>query len=95
LADALLEQAGINYHKKGNAGLYICLNLGSHLLLTEVNGDEWAAERLLSDRLAQSDVIMFTGEVYRTPIPGNFHLVFCLPENTLREGIKWLQDFHL
>ncbi|KAI1371326.1 acc synthase [Hypoxylon crocopeplum] len=88
LAEDLLTQAGISFHQKGNAGFFIWLNLAPHLPLKESNGDGWAAERLLYRRLAQGGVIMTGGEVYHAPSPGRFRLVFCLKEDTLREGIR-------
>ncbi|KIM94254.1 hypothetical protein OIDMADRAFT_106732 [Oidiodendron maius Zn] len=88
LAEDLLARASINYHQEGNAGFFIWLDLSTHLPLSEVGGDGWAAERLLSKRLEQSGVIMPTGEEYHAPNPGKFRILFSVEENTLKEGIK-------
>ncbi|KAI2616791.1 acc synthase [Hypoxylon sp. NC1633] len=88
MAEGLLSQAGINFHRKGNAGFFIWLDLVSHLPVKETRDDGWAAERLLSKRFSQAGVIMATGEAYSAPSPGRFRLVFCLKENTVKEGIR-------
>ncbi|OTB00780.1 hypothetical protein M426DRAFT_15136 [Hypoxylon sp. CI-4A] len=88
LAEELLAQVGISYHDKGNAGLFMWLDLAPFLPLDETNGDGWAAERLLSKRLEQAGVVMSTGEQYRASTPGKFRFVFCLEEDEVREGVK-------
>ncbi|GAP84010.1 putative classes I and II family [Rosellinia necatrix] len=88
LAESLLSRAGIDFHDKGNAGLFIWLDLNPFLPITETNGDGWSAQRLLSERLEQAGVSMSTGESYRAPEPGRFRLVFSLDEASLREGIR-------
>ncbi|KAI1385379.1 acc synthase [Hypoxylon trugodes] len=90
LAEDLLSQAGINFHRKGNAGLFIWLDLTPFLPLKETDGDGWAAERLLSKRLNEAGVIMATGEAYHAPGPGRFRLVFCFEDAILKEGIRRL-----
>ncbi|KAI2471081.1 acc synthase [Annulohypoxylon bovei var. microspora] len=87
-SEVLLGRAGIEFHKKGNAGFFIWLDLTSFLPIRETNGDGWEAERLLSERLNQAGVIMATGEAYHAPSPGRFRLVFCLEEDVVREGIE-------
>ena len=72
-----------------NAGLFIWLDLGHFLPLSETGGDGWAAARLLDDRLQRDGgIIMSTGEAYRAETPGRFRLVFSMPEATVREGIR-------
>ncbi|KAL8673111.1 MAG: hypothetical protein Q9168_002466 [Polycauliona sp. 1 TL-2023] len=88
LAESLLTRAGLEYYQEGNAGLFIWLDLTTHLPLKEVNGDGWAAENLLSERLELARVIMDTGKGYHAPRPGRFRLMFCVEESSLREGIK-------
>ncbi|KAM6511371.1 hypothetical protein FALCPG4_016376 [Fusarium falciforme] len=88
LTNKLLNEANINYHEKGNAGLFVWLDLSRHLVLEEVNGDEWEAEKRLSQRLTRAGVIMDTGSEYRAPRAGRFRLMFTVDEGTLREGIK-------
>ncbi|KAL8852337.1 MAG: hypothetical protein Q9221_002833 [Calogaya cf. arnoldii] len=89
LAESLLTRAaGFEYHQKGNAGLFIWLDLASHLPLKEANGDGWAAEQLLAQRFKLAGVDMDTGEEYYAPCPGKFRLMFCVEESSLREGIK-------
>lgn len=87
-AEDLLNEAGIGFHKKGNAGFFIWLDLAPFLPLKETNGDGWAAERLLSQRFTQAGVIMATGEAYHAPSPGRFRLVFCLEEDAVKEGVR-------
>ncbi|KAJ5714484.1 uncharacterized protein N7483_011665 [Penicillium malachiteum] len=88
LAEELLRQAGIGFHDKGNAGLFMWIDLSAHLRIETAQGDGWAAERLLSRRLEMGGVIMSTGEQYHAPEAGWFRLVFCVSEETLREGIR-------
>ncbi|KAI0445492.1 PLP-dependent transferase [Xylaria telfairii] len=88
VAESLLSQAGIGSHDKGNAGLFMWLDLSPFLPLKETTGDGWSAQRLLSERLDQAGVSMSTGETYRAPKPGMFRLVFSLDEESLREGIR-------
>lgn len=88
LAESLLSEAGIPFHDKGNAGLFIWLNLSAFLPVKGSNGDGWWAQRLLSERLEQAGVSMSTGESYRAPEPGMFRLIFSLDEPSLREGIR-------
>ena len=70
-----------------NAGFFLWLDLSSHLPVHDTNGDDWAAERLLSSRLQSAGVVMSSGEAYHAQEPGRFRLVFSLEENTVREGI--------
>ncbi|KAK6953322.1 hypothetical protein Daesc_005625 [Daldinia eschscholtzii] len=88
IAEELLDQAGVGYHKKGNAGLFIWLDLAPFLPVGETNGDGWEAEKLLSQRFAQAGVTMSTGGQYHAPKPGGFRLVYSFPEDALREGIR-------
>lgn len=71
------------------------IDLSAHLRSEIAQGDAWAAERLLSHRLELAGVIMSTGEQYHAPEPGWFRLVFCVSEETLREGIRRLVPFLL
>lgn len=64
------------------------LDLSPHLSLNEANGDSWAAEKLLLERLIRAGVKVDPGAEYQSPEPGRFRLMFCVEENTLREGIK-------
>ncbi|KAI1098340.1 acc synthase [Jackrogersella minutella] len=88
LAEDLLNQAGIKFHKNGNAGFFIWLDLAPFLPLGEADGDGWVAERLLYERFNQAGVIMATGEAYHSPSPGKFRLVFCMEQDVLREGVR-------
>ncbi|KAJ5523236.1 acc synthase [Penicillium frequentans] len=88
LAEELLREAGIGFHDKGNSGLFVWIDLSAHLPSELSQEDAWAAERLLSHRLELVGVIMSTGEQYHAPEPGWFRLVFCVSEETLREGIR-------
>ncbi|KAJ5995755.1 acc synthase [Penicillium waksmanii] len=90
LAEELLKQAGIDFYDKGNAGFFIWIDLSPHLRSENTEGDAWAAERLLSGRFAQAGVIMSTGEQYQAQEPGRFRIIFCVDEETLREGIRRL-----
>lgn len=64
------------------------LDLSPHLSLNEANGDGWVAEKLLLERLIRAGVKVDPGAEYQSPEPGRFRLMFCVEENTLREGIK-------
>ncbi|KAJ4217967.1 hypothetical protein NW759_008562 [Fusarium solani] len=88
LTENLLKEFDIDYHEKGNAGLFVWLDLSRHLDLDKVNGNEWEAEKRLSQRLTRAGVIMDTGSEYRAPRAGRFRLMFTVDEGTLREGIK-------
>ncbi|KAI1654474.1 PLP-dependent transferase [Daldinia decipiens] len=88
IAEDLLNQAGVGFHKKGNAGLFIWLDLAPFLPLGETNGDGWEAEILLSQRFEKVGVTMSTGGQYHAPKPGGFRLVYSFPEDALREGIR-------
>ncbi|KAI0880483.1 acc synthase [Annulohypoxylon maeteangense] len=88
VTEDLLNKAGIGFHQKGNAGFFIWLDLTPFLPTGETSGDGWAAERLLSQRFTGAGVIMATGEAYHAPSPGRFRLVFCLEEDSVREGIR-------
>ncbi|KAI1640709.1 pyridoxal phosphate-dependent transferase [Biscogniauxia mediterranea] len=88
LAEDILERAGIEFHKPGNAGFFIWLDLSAHLPTAETNGDAWAAERLLTERFEEAGVIMSSGEPYHAPSPGRFRLIFSVDEETLREGLR-------
>ncbi|KAI8960368.1 PLP-dependent transferase [Daldinia sp. FL1419] len=88
IAENLLDEAGVGYHKKGNAGLFIWLDLAPFLPLEETNGNAWEAEKLLAQRFDKAGVSMSTGGQYHAPKPGGFRLVYSFPEDALREGIK-------
>lgn len=75
--------------------MFIWIDLHTHLETKGDHGDAWAAERFLSHRLELRGVIMSTGEQYHAPEPGWFRLVFCVSEETLREGIRRLVIFLL
>ncbi len=60
--------------------------------MAETSGDGWAAERLLSDRLAFAGVLMSTGEAYHAPEPGRFRLVFSVKQDILEEGIRAVSE---
>ncbi|PKS13387.1 hypothetical protein jhhlp_000158 [Lomentospora prolificans] len=87
LVENLLDQVGIDYHRRGNAGLFLWLDLTAHLPLSETGGDGWAAERLLSERFTKAGVVIDPGVIYSAPRPGRFRLVFTVDEATAREGI--------
>ncbi|KAL8652869.1 MAG: hypothetical protein Q9226_004084 [Calogaya cf. arnoldii] len=81
LAESLLTRAVFEYHQKGCVckcpflnRLFIWLDLASQLPLEEANGDGWAAEKLLSERIKLVGVDMDTGEAYYAPYPGRFRL---------------------
>ncbi|KAH9894579.1 acc synthase [Xylariomycetidae sp. FL2044] len=104
LAEVLLTEAGIEYHKKGNAGFFIWLDLSDHLsttttttTTTDNNDDDensneavgWAAHNQLDRRFREvAGVVMSGGTTNRAPRPGNFRLIFCVEEPVLREGIR-------
>lgn len=88
VAEDLLAKANISFHKKGNAGFFLWLDLAPYLPLDETNGDAWAAERLLSKRFTAAGVIMATGEAYSAANPGRFRLIFSLREYAVREGVR-------
>ncbi|KAJ3561047.1 hypothetical protein NPX13_g9095 [Xylaria arbuscula] len=92
LAEALLSEAGIDFHAGGNAGMFLWINLSSHLPLAEANGEGWAAEKLLAKRLLDAGVKLSNGETYNAPEPGRFRLVYALDEHILREGIRRISD---
>ncbi|RSL58227.1 hypothetical protein CEP54_007885 [Fusarium duplospermum] len=87
-AKFLEDEAFVDEFLKNNAGLFVWLDLSRHLDLDEVNGDEWEAEKKLSQRFTRAGVIMDTGGEYRAPRAGRFRLMFTVEEGTLREGIK-------
>ncbi|KAF2964933.1 hypothetical protein GQX73_g8650 [Xylaria multiplex] len=89
-AESLLSEAGIAFHDAGNAGLFMWIDLSPFLPVAETNGDSWAAQRLIAERLEQAGVILQSGESYRAPEPGWCRLVFSLEEESLREGIRRL-----
>lgn len=62
--------------------------MSPYLREEDSQGDIWAAERALSSRFAQAGVIMSTGEQYQSPDAGRFRIIFCVGEETLREGIR-------
>ncbi|KAI1760550.1 acc synthase [Hypoxylon sp. FL1150] len=88
LAEELLIGAGIQFHRKGNAGFFMWLDMAPYLPTKETDGDEWAAERLLSRRFAEAGVMMSAGEPYKAPTPGRFRFVFCIKEDAMREGVR-------
>ncbi|KAJ6151006.1 acc synthase, partial [Penicillium chermesinum] len=88
LAESLLNQAGIRFYDKENASLFVWLDLSPHLPIGNTEGDAWAAERLLSQQLQAAGVIMATGKQYHAEQRGRFRVIFCVDEETLREGIR-------
>lgn len=64
------------------------IDLSPQLPLREANGDSWAAEKLLSERFLKAGVKVDSGADYQSPEPGRFRLMFCVEEDTLREGIR-------
>ncbi|KAJ5625448.1 hypothetical protein N7510_001757 [Penicillium lagena] len=88
LAEDLLSQAGIRFYDEGNAGFFVWLDLSAHLGMEDAHEGGWTAEKRLSGRLKSAGVIMSTGEEYHAQEPGRFRLIFCVDEDTLREGIR-------
>jgi 1-aminocyclopropane-1-carboxylate synthase len=64
------------------------VDLSPQLPLNETNGDGWAAEKLLSERLIRAGVELDSGADYQSTEPGRFRLMFCVEEDTLREGVR-------
>lgn len=64
------------------------LDLSPYLDLKGANGDAWKAQQMLATKIAEAGVEMSNGEAYTSPTPGRFRLVYCLPEHSLREGIR-------
>ncbi|KAI1468319.1 PLP-dependent transferase [Daldinia caldariorum] len=88
ITEDLLTRAGVRFHEKGNAGLFMWLDLAPFLPLAETDGDGWEAEKLLSQRFKKVGITITTGAQYYAPKPGGFRLVYSYPEDTLREGIR-------
>ncbi|KAM3071737.1 hypothetical protein ACMFMG_009607 [Clarireedia jacksonii] len=91
LTEQLLTEANVLYSDKGNAAFFLWIDLSPYLPLNEVNGDGWAAEKLLSERFTKAGVLMDTGAEYHTLVPGRFRLMHTVDEVTLREGIRRLR----
>ncbi|RWA03238.1 hypothetical protein EKO27_g11869, partial [Xylaria grammica] len=87
-AESLLSEAGVAFHDRGNAGLFMWIDLGPFLPVAETGGDGWAAQKLIAERLVQAGVVLQSGETYRAPRPGWFRLTFSLDEESMREGIR-------
>ncbi|KAI1268178.1 acc synthase [Xylariaceae sp. FL1019] len=88
LAEQLLTEINISYHKPGNAGFFLWLDLSPYLPSSEASGDGWTAHRQLAQRFRNTGVIMSSGETYKAPHPGRFRLIFSIPESSLREGVR-------
>ncbi|KUJ10213.1 PLP-dependent transferase [Mollisia scopiformis] len=88
VAEVALEQVGIKYHREGNAGLFLWLDLRPYLPTTVTNGDEWAAEKLLWNRFENIGVQVSLGKRYFAPNPGHFRMVFSNHESVVLEGIR-------
>ncbi|KAI9802535.1 MAG: hypothetical protein M1833_001607 [Piccolia ochrophora] len=89
VASSVLDDAGVTYHKGGNAGFFIWLNLSAHLPpsssrdLTPIE-----RERALAEKLLRNGVYLSTGEEFHSEEAGWFRLVFTHPEAKLREGLR-------
>lgn len=64
------------------------LDLSPQPPLSEADGDGWTAEKLLSERFTRAGVMVDPGAEYHSPEPGRFRLMFCVEEDTLREGVR-------
>ncbi|KAL3418220.1 ACC synthase [Phlyctema vagabunda] len=88
LATQILQQAGISYYDKGNAGFFLWIDLSPFLYFNEdeVNGS-WAGEKDLSDRLLKAGVEMSTGLAYHNEKAGWFRVIFSVEREALEEGL--------
>ncbi|RMZ81566.1 hypothetical protein DV737_g2466, partial [Chaetothyriales sp. CBS 132003] len=88
VAEQALDEAGLNYHRKGNAGLFIWLDLCAYLPRPAAGEDTWAAEKGLLERMRAHGVALVPGQCYHMHEPGHFRMTFSTDARIVREGVK-------
>ncbi|KAJ5088830.1 hypothetical protein N7456_012446 [Penicillium angulare] len=87
LITSLLNQEGINYIKKGNAGFFIYVDFSPFLVSDGRSRQEQEFE--LAERFSKAGVFLHPGEEHGKDL-GWFRFVFSHDERTLREGFRRL-----
>lgn len=85
---AVLDQAGVPYSRKANAGFFLWVDFGK--FLPNVTGDQWAVERAFTQQLQRQNVFLSAGQGQRAPRAGFYRLCFSQPDAALKEGLRRL-----
>ncbi|KAF1985813.1 hypothetical protein K402DRAFT_404935 [Aulographum hederae CBS 113979] len=83
-----LDRMDIPYYRDGVAGFFIWMDLSNWLPMEEAGEDGWEAEKILSQRFVDADVVMSSAKAYHGTEPGWFRLIFSLEKEALEEGLK-------
>lgn len=86
LTRSLLEGKGIAYHRGGNAGLFLWIDLSPYL--ASFGKDEWEAEEALGMKFMEKKVFLTPGKMLNSEKPGQFRIIFSQEEDVVKEGLK-------
>lgn len=90
LVKGLLDDVGIPYASRSNAGFFLWVDLSAWL--DEREGEKgWEEERMLEQRMQEEKVFLTPGRGQASERPGCFRLVFSREEDVVREGIRRLE----
>ncbi|KAI9688278.1 MAG: hypothetical protein M1820_010306 [Bogoriella megaspora] len=84
----MLDEAGIDYYRRGNAGFFLWVDLSPYLDLEAVGGDGWETERQLAKEITDARVDLARGESYGSETPGWFRVIFSVERDMVIEGVK-------
>lgn len=86
---SVLDQAGVEYSRKSNAGFFLWVDLGP--FLPAVNGtDQWPAEAAMTQKLFGAGVFLLNGRSQRAERAGFYRLCFSQTDAAIKEGLKRL-----
>ncbi|KAI9372066.1 pyridoxal phosphate-dependent transferase [Aspergillus egyptiacus] len=88
IATSVLDQAGINYVKGGNAGFFLYIDLSPYLPNEESLSPQ-EREFALAQRLFDNGLFLHPGEEHNKD-PGWFRMVYTFDEDVLQEGLRRL-----
>ncbi|KAG0645986.1 putative aminotransferase sirI [Hyphodiscus hymeniophilus] len=88
LAAKMLDGAGIDYIRKGNAGFFIWIDLSPYLTTRTTDAKGWEAEAALKKSILENGVEMASGAKYREERPGWFRVIFTVEWDALEEALK-------
>ncbi len=88
----LLDDAGIEYYKKSNAGLFLWMNLfpsfSKGYLVEDGFKDGWACENEMTHALIKNGVYLTSGKDMDAEEPGWYRLIFAQDERIVKEAVK-------
>jgi len=88
IATKILDKAGIDYVRDGNAGFFLWIDLSPYLTTKTDEAKGWEAEAALKKSILEAGVEMSSGAGYHEEKPGWFRVLFTVEKDALEEALK-------